>query len=596
MAEVGATGGATGVLEDSGGDLLELFGRASELSPEKLGALADEVRRLSSRARSTLDEEVESVPSEDGAEDEGRGPERGRAHTASISEEAENMVNALDATVDPALPVSSSSPSLDAPRARRPRSSSVPEILSDDATGSSAPAPSSSLRERAGSRIQGLMKLAAAKLSREPLDRPTEVGSAPPQPKQKPPLPPKSNAQTRRRSNSSTVRRDLYGFHVEDELLPQYAQFMETAILEFSRQTERFDELSRRFPSELLGSDIDEDAVLDRYGDASSAPGGSVDSPRHDRRGFVREMSAACRETVAEAVRDGIPAKYRTLLWPVICGQRAVIELSSGVYERLLQDNEGKMTKALEQIDRDIPRTFPGTIGAFSRESLRRVLVAYSWRDPAVGYCQSMNFIVAGLLTFLDEENAFWLLCHIADKILPDYFGSAVIGVLADAQILGELTRDRLPAVYAHFRRVSLDMRLLASQWFMTLFSCEFAFPPISFFFWLFYFGSLTLTPSTDVLPNECTFRVWDITFVRGAVVLFEVALGLLAMHEERLLKAQDAPEISLLLHEVTAAQFDLTPILEAFERLKDVDEESLNMLRRDRLRDLLEAQRITNA
>jgi hypothetical protein len=41
--------------------------------------------------------------------------------------------------------------------------------------------------------------------------------------------------------------------------------------------------------------------------------------------------------------------------------------------------------------------------------ALRRVLVAYSWRNQQVGYAQSMNFVAGTLLIFLDEEEAFWV-------------------------------------------------------------------------------------------------------------------------------------------------------------------------------------------
>lgn len=42
--------------------------------------------------------------------------------------------------------------------------------------------------------------------------------------------------------------------------------------------------------------------------------------------------------------------------------------------------------------------------------SLRRVLRAYSVYDRDVGYCQGMNFIAGMFLTFMSEEEAFWLL------------------------------------------------------------------------------------------------------------------------------------------------------------------------------------------
>jgi hypothetical protein len=42
--------------------------------------------------------------------------------------------------------------------------------------------------------------------------------------------------------------------------------------------------------------------------------------------------------------------------------------------------------------------------------SLRRVLRAYSAYDAEVGYCQGMNFIAAMFITFMSEEESFWLL------------------------------------------------------------------------------------------------------------------------------------------------------------------------------------------
>jgi hypothetical protein len=42
--------------------------------------------------------------------------------------------------------------------------------------------------------------------------------------------------------------------------------------------------------------------------------------------------------------------------------------------------------------------------------ALRRVLRAYSVYDRDVGYCQGMNFIAGMFLTFMSEEEAFWLL------------------------------------------------------------------------------------------------------------------------------------------------------------------------------------------
>ena len=69
----------------------------------------------------------------------------------------------------------------------------------------------------------------------------------------------------------------------------------------------------------------------------------------------------------------------------------------------------------------DLPRTFPQNIWTSSgegTEALRRVLLAFSVHNPAIGYCQSMNYITAMLLLVLakDEESAFWVLVALLDN------------------------------------------------------------------------------------------------------------------------------------------------------------------------------------
>lgn len=48
---------------------------------------------------------------------------------------------------------------------------------------------------------------------------------------------------------------------------------------------------------------------------------------------------------------------------------------------------------------------------------LRNVLHAFAVRRPEIGYCQSMNFLVATLLLVLDhdEEEAFWVLSRVIE-------------------------------------------------------------------------------------------------------------------------------------------------------------------------------------
>lgn len=77
---------------------------------------------------------------------------------------------------------------------------------------------------------------------------------------------------------------------------------------------------------------------------------------------------------------------------------------------------------AVNDIEKDIRRTFPDNQKYETQlglNMLRRVLVAYTVHNPAVGYCQSMNFISALLLLFIErEEDAFWALVCIVELVV----------------------------------------------------------------------------------------------------------------------------------------------------------------------------------
>jgi hypothetical protein len=69
------------------------------------------------------------------------------------------------------------------------------------------------------------------------------------------------------------------------------------------------------------------------------------------------------------------------------------------------------------------------------RTALRNVLRAFALHRPHIGYCQSMNSLVAMLLVVFDasrrptaEEDAFWTLALLEDQILPDYHTPSLVG------------------------------------------------------------------------------------------------------------------------------------------------------------------------
>ena len=121
-------------------------------------------------------------------------------------------------------------------------------------------------------------------------------------------------------------------------------------------------------------------------------------------------------------------------------------------------------------------RTLPLNINFSHSEApgiakLRRVLVAYSWRNQLVGYCQGMNLLVACLLLVLDEIEAFWVFCCIMERIMPpDYYTSNLVVSQADQRILKELATEKFPKLLKHLETNGVDISLITFNWFLTLF------------------------------------------------------------------------------------------------------------------------------
>ncbi|XP_015771849.1 PREDICTED: TBC1 domain family member 2B-like [Acropora digitifera] len=230
-------------------------------------------------------------------------------------------------------------------------------------------------------------------------------------------------------------------------------------------------------------------------------------------------------------IRSGIPDEHRADVWKHCINtwvQEKRREMGDGYYQQLLESTKGKPSPAVKQIELDLLRTLPNNKHYEKMDSdgiakLRDVLLAYSWHNPDVGYCQGLNRLVAIALLYLTQEESFWLvvvcslkfsvtfehalaqierhICQILRKIFPEYLYARI-----------RLVSGIVNFFFSSF--FSVDLSLVSFNWFLTVF--------------------------VDNFPVETTLRVWDTFLFEGNKILFRFALAVFKNSEELLLKCTD--------------------------------------------------------
>ena len=72
-----------------------------------------------------------------------------------------------------------------------------------------------------------------------------------------------------------------------------------------------------------------------------------------------------------------------------------------------------------------------GAVEPSGRTALRNVLLAYVAHNRGLGYCQALNYVggMLLLLTELQEELAFFLLLHLTERCVVDFYSKYMTGI-----------------------------------------------------------------------------------------------------------------------------------------------------------------------
>ncbi|XP_028814503.1 TBC1 domain family member 2B [Denticeps clupeoides] len=256
-----------------------------------------------------------------------------------------------------------------------------------------------------------------------------------------------------------------------------------------------------------------------------------------------REM-VPCPE-LKSLVRSGVPHVHRSKVWRycVAFHVRKYRDcLADDYYKGLLSLAREKQNPASKQIELDLLRTLPNNKHYSSPSSdgiqkLRNVLLAFSWRNPDIGYCQGLNRLAAIALLYLEEEDAFWCLTAIVEVFMPrDYYTKTLLGSQVDQRVFKDLMSEKLPRLHNHFEQYKVDFSLITFNWFLVVF--------------------------VDSVVSEILFKIWDSFLYEGPKIIFRFALALFKCKEEEFLKLQDSMAIFKYLRYFTQTVLDVRKLM----------------------------------
>lgn len=262
-------------------------------------------------------------------------------------------------------------------------------------------------------------------------------------------------------------------------------------------------------------------------------------------------------------VRSGIPDKQRACIWCKILGvfdKMTQINVEKDFYYDTLRNITEETFKsnpeAIEQILLDVPRTFSGAT-CFSSGSVLNILKVFAVLHPEIGYCQSLNFIAAIIVSVIqDEEPSFWAFEILVTQYFPsEYFVPSMFDLSVDLCMTKMLLEERTPEIMKKTNSIGYDWIISVSGYLLTIFSNSFPIPTV--------------------------LRIWDSFILEGPKIVFRVIIAFLRLNEEEILKCNDSNTLSDLMRNSEANMVDQEKLMKSAFSIKLFSRSHLTEMRK---------------
>ena len=231
---------------------------------------------------------------------------------------------------------------------------------------------------------------------------------------------------------------------------------------------------------------------------------------------FFENYMKKNRKKLKSKIRKGIPDSLRGEIWMKISGADKMKQGRENLYNELISKiNQNEVLKIPEEetIIKDMNRTYPKSLMFMNKlgdgqRKLFRVLSCFSSYNKKIGYVQGMSFITGLFLSGLND---------LYTKDFP--------GLKKNLFVFLKLMQKLLPDIFNILSKFQLYPSIFASSWYLTCY--------------------------TNVLSFENSVRIMDCFLFEGTKIIHRIALGILSMIHDDIMKCKGISDIMEVLKNI---------------------------------------------